>query len=155
LASATGINLNVPVSGIPTNAIEFILTSSPFLLDVVKEEIEFEEDTVFIGNYLDQRMIMGFRNELSYLSSGNKLKVVKEPLSEIQDSVLVKRPARDVEIIQLPGKLGKSVSILRNSIEFTKAENKPMTIALSLQDPEASAKILKVIIEKLETYINR
>lgn len=151
LASVAGINLSPPTTGFPLHAIEFVLTSTPFLLDVVKEEIVFENDTVYIGNYLNQRMVAKKSS-----ASPDKKKVVREEIFAGTDSLgSVGKSIGGLEIMELRGKVGNSVFALRRSIEFIKGENKPMTLIVTLQDPEASAMVAKTIMEKLEAYIER
>jgi len=150
LASVAGINLSPQTTGFPIHAIEFVLKSSPFLLDVVREEIKFEDDSIFIANYLTQRMV----DKKS--SSSPRKKVVKQDVFAGIDSVeSAQSVIHGLEVIALRGEVGNSVNKLRNSIEFVKGENTPMSVIVTLQDPEASARVAKVIIEKLESYVDR
>lgn len=150
LASVAGINLSPQTTGFPIHAIEFVLKSSPFLLDVVREEIKFEDDSIFIANYLTQRMVDKKTSESA------RKKVVRENIFAGIDSVeSVESVIHGLEVLALRGEVGASVNELRNSIEYIKGENTPMSIIVTLQDPEASARVAKVIIEKLESYVDR
>lgn len=156
LASIAGININSPSVGIPPSAYEFILASSSFLIDVVYEDIEFEGDSVKIGNYLTQRMITGWNNKIRSLSNDKKPKVIREDLGDPEEvKRSISNSLENLQIMELKGNVSTSVNLLRNSIEYSKMDNKPMMISVNLQDPEASAMVAKVIIEKLESYINR
>lgn len=155
LASIAGINLTAEAVGIPSSAYEFILSSSNFLLDVVDEEIVFEGDTILIANYLNQRMVMGMKNKMAAISQSAKQPVKYEALEMIDTSRVRSNSMENLLILELPPKVGSSINILRNHIEFSKEERKPISINVTLQDPEASARIVKVLIEKLEEHINR
>lgn len=154
LASLAGVNTNMS-SGIPASAYEFILSSTNFLSDVVAEKIEFEGDSIFISNYLTQRMVLGFRNELKTLSGDNKPKVV---YYNVIDSTKASRISRlspgNLPILNLNGEVARSVNVIRNSIEFSYEVPKPIVLTVKLQDPEASAAVAKVVLQKLEEYIN-
>lgn len=154
LASLAGISNNQAV-GIPPSAYEFILSSTNFLSDVVAEKIVFEEDSIFISNYLTQRMVLGFKNQLKTLSEDDNLKVVyKNVIDSNNVSKISRLSPGTLPVLILSGEIAQAVSVLRGTIEFINEPAKPIVLTVKLQDPEASAKVAKVILQKLEEYIN-
>jgi len=154
LASLAGITTSSS-AGIPESAYEFILSSTNFLSDVVAEKIEFEGDSIFISNYLTQRMVLGFRNELKALSNDNNIKVIyKDVIDSTKAAKISRLSPGTLPVLKLSGEIARSVNILRNSIEFSREVPKPIVLTVKLQDPEASAKVARVILQKLEEYIN-
>lgn len=154
LASLAGISTSSS-GGIPESAYEFILSSTNFLSDVVVEKIEFEGDSIFISNYLTQRMVLGLKNELSALSNGNNAKVQFNNVIDSTNSVKISRLSPgNLPVLKLSGEIASSVGILRNSIGFTHEAAKPIVLTVKLQDPEASAKVARIVLQKLEEYIN-
>src|SRR5690554_3767326 len=67
LASLAGINLEAPGAGISVPSYEYILASSSFLFTIVHEKIEFEGDSVYIGDYLIQRMVVNWVDKFKSL----------------------------------------------------------------------------------------
>ncbi|HUH18946.1 Wzz/FepE/Etk N-terminal domain-containing protein [Albibacterium sp.] len=154
LASLAGISANQS-AGIPASAYEFILSSTNFLSDVVAEKIVFEGDTIFISNYLTQRMVLGFKNQFNTLSKDNNLKVVYKNVIDSNNASKISRLSPGtLPVLILSGEIAQAVGILRGSISFSNEAPKPIVLTVKLQDPEASAKIAKVVLQKLEEYIN-
>ncbi|TCK84874.1 Wzz/FepE/Etk N-terminal domain-containing protein [Albibacterium bauzanense] len=154
LASLAGISSNSS-AGIPVSAYEFILSSTNFLSDVVAEKIVFEGDTIFISNYLTQRMVLGFKNQLKTLSDDDNLKVVYKNVIDSNNASKISRLSPGtLPVLILSGEISQAVGILRGSIVFSNEAPKPILLTVKLQDPEASAKVAKVVLQKLEEYIN-
>lgn len=154
LASLAGLNLNSNNIGISAPTYEFILSSTSFLLEIVNQQIEFEGDSVYVGDYLTQRMIVGWREKFRSLVNHD---VEKITMSSQFSDLTKSRDNADVNIpiLKLEDKVGKSIRRLRNSLEFVYEVGKPINISLALQDPEVSAQVVKIIVEKLEDYIHQ
>ncbi len=157
LANLAGININTATQGLPPQSYEYILKSSLFLADVANERILFEDKEVPIINYINQRMIVGWKPKFRKLFS-NKTSVLKEDsVNFFQDSIstITSEEVPNLAVLDLPQELLRAVRILRQSITYQQKSNEPFLVELNLQHPEASARILEVMIKKLNAYVKQ
>lgn len=154
LASLTGLNLN-STPGIPVTAYEHIAMSAPLLAGVSVEKVLYLGDSVYVGNYISQKMNVSLKDRIlgNYLKDNERLKPDDSILKEYTKNFNGYNSS-SVETIELRGNLGISVNKLKKSISFESEINKPIKLLVTTEDPVISAMITKLILEKLEKFVS-
>jgi len=149
LASLAGINIGSSTSGIPPESYQFILESPAFLLNVLYEKIPVGGQEMTVFEYIhSQKGVLDFIRDKKELDSTDFRKPEDVPSASVPHSNAM--PMISVKEHELT-----AIERLQKGITFNYSPSKPIEISVTTQDPEVSARILKLIIVKLETCVKQ
>lgn len=126
-----------------------IITSTPFLLEVLDFELSYKEETINLSTYLEQTKTAWWNHILKIPSNILSL-FTKETSSHPQNN------NNKSSIISLDKKLKGKIDLLRRVITSTTDDKSGITkIQVTLQDPELSAQVADKTISLLQEYISK
>lgn len=152
LAGVSGVNQK---GGLSVSIYDAIVSSTPFLYDVIRKKVLYHGDSVRLRDYLTQIEVVRFSEKLHALFYGkpDTIKpVVPEKTVSHSDSSR-SMFLENLSVSNLSGISKKAISILNKKVTYTVEPGQPISVAVSLQDPLVSAQTTVLIVKCLSAYV--